>query len=355
MIYSILALNVGLNLMSDFTYRWNLNDLEKVEKNNLKVFSCFSCGGGSTMGYKMSGFEVIGCNEIDPEMMEVYKQNHNPKYSFLESITTFKLREDLPRELYGLDILDGSPPCSSFSITGNREKDWGKQKKFKEGQKDQILDDLFFHFIDLAHKLRPKVIVAENVKGMIIGKAKGYVKQVISLLKTAGYDVQLFLLNGATMGLPQRRERIFFIARRNDLNWSDLKLSFNEKAIPAKVALADIIDEFYNDCSKSINKKYWDKCKPGKKFNSVHPKGHLFNLFRVSKDLPFPTLTACSGRKFYRWDKMATFSTKQLCRISSFPENFKNTEASLRYQLGMSVPPLMMHKISRQIYKQWFQ
>ena len=47
-----------------FTYEWNLSDLQKVEKNGLNVFSCFSCGGGSTMGYKMSGFNVIGCNEI---------------------------------------------------------------------------------------------------------------------------------------------------------------------------------------------------------------------------------------------------------------------------------------------------
>ena len=68
--------------MTRFTYKWKLTDLEKVEKNGLKVFSCFSCGGGSTMGYKMSGFEVIGCNEIDPEMMEIYKKNHKIKLIF---------------------------------------------------------------------------------------------------------------------------------------------------------------------------------------------------------------------------------------------------------------------------------
>ena len=120
MIYSILVLNVGLNLMNKFTYKWYLKDLEKVEKCGLKVFSCFACGGGSTMGYKMSGCEVIGCNEIDPEMMQVYRLNHNPKYYFLEGIQTFKNRNDLPKELYELDILDGSPPCSSFSMAGNQ-------------------------------------------------------------------------------------------------------------------------------------------------------------------------------------------------------------------------------------------
>ena len=115
-----------------FPYRWTLKDA-KFTKDKGKVFSCFACGGGSTMGYKLAGFDVIGCNEIDPKMMEAYKANHNPKYAFLEPIQTFKLREDLPEELYGLDILDGSPPCSSFSMAGNREKDWGKDKVFREG------------------------------------------------------------------------------------------------------------------------------------------------------------------------------------------------------------------------------
>ncbi|WP_250481369.1 DNA cytosine methyltransferase, partial [Caballeronia sp. GAOx1] len=81
-------------------------------------------------------------NDIDKKMIEVYKLNHNPKYSFLESITTFAKRKDLPKELYELDILDGSPPCSSFSMAGNREKDWGKEKIFREGQELQVLDTL---------------------------------------------------------------------------------------------------------------------------------------------------------------------------------------------------------------------
>jgi DNA (cytosine-5)-methyltransferase 1 len=116
-----------------FNYRWTLKDAV-FTKDTGKVFSCFACGGGSTMGYKLAGFDVLGCNEIDPKMIEAYRLNHHPKYSFLEPIQEFKNRKDLPKELYELDILDGSPPCSSFSISGNREKDWGKEKKFREGQ-----------------------------------------------------------------------------------------------------------------------------------------------------------------------------------------------------------------------------
>ena len=151
-------------------YNWKLKE-KKFTKDKGKVFSCFSCGGGSTMGYKLAGFDVLGCNEIDPKMMEVYIENHKPKYSYLEGIQTFKKRKDLPKELYDLDILDGSPPCSSFSIAGNRDEDWGKEKKFREGQAEQVLDTLFFDFIDLAKELQPKVVVAENVKGLLMGNA----------------------------------------------------------------------------------------------------------------------------------------------------------------------------------------
>lgn len=338
-----------------FTYKWSLKDLAKVKKNGLKVFSCFACGGGSTMGYKMSGFEVIGCNEIDPEMIEVYRKNHSPKYSYLEGIQDFKKRNDLPKEFFELDVLDGSPPCSSFSMSGSREKEWGNEKKFREGQSEQVLDDLFFHFIDLAKKLRPKVVVAENVKGMLVGNAKGYVKQVISGFSEIGYDVQLFLLNGASMGLPQSRERVFFICRRRDLKLPALKLEFNERPIPVKEAIGDIIDDIGADKSKSTTKKYWDKCVPGKSFASVHPKGSLFNWYKIDPERPFPTIASSSIDMFMRWDVMATFTTPQVLRFGSFPSDYQGkSEASLRYQVGMSVPPIMMHKISDQIFKQWF-
>src|SRR5574343_474010 len=135
-----------------FPYKWTLQNAN-FTKDKGKVFSCFACGGGSTMGYKLAGFDVIGFNEIDPKMADCYIANHNPKYAFVEPIQTFKDRTDLPPQLYQLDILDGSPPCSSFSITGNREKDWGKEKKFREGQSLQVLGTLFFDFIDFAKEL----------------------------------------------------------------------------------------------------------------------------------------------------------------------------------------------------------
>jgi len=337
-----------------FTYNWKLSDLKKVKKNGLKVFSCFACGGGSTMGYKMSGFEVLGCNEIDKDMIEIYKKNHNPKYAFLESIETFRLRKDLPQELFELDVLDGSPPCSSFSMAGNREKDWGKDKKFREGQANQVLDDLFFHYIELAKKLQPKVVVAENVKGMLFGNAKGYVKEIIKGFSDAGYEVQLFLLNAASMGLPQKRERVFFICRRKDLKLPKLKVDFNERPISVKEAFETIEDINYKggDRSDSILLPVWKKCKPGESFGK-HNNNSAFSQTKVSLNEPSRTVTASND--LWHYDTPRSLSKYEVSVLSSFPldYSFKSDNLAI-YQMGMSVAPLVMHKVSEQIKKQWF-
>ena len=68
------------------------------------------------MGYRLAGYDVIGINEIDPVLAEIYNTNLKPRLTYVEPIQSFKDRTDLPEELFNLDILDGSPPCSSFSM-----------------------------------------------------------------------------------------------------------------------------------------------------------------------------------------------------------------------------------------------
>lgn len=337
------------------SFKWNLSDLKKVKGNNLKVFSCFACGGGSTMGYKLAGFTVIGANEIDPEMAWHYKNNHKPKHYFLEDIRLFRKRDDLPKELFNLDILDGSPPCSSFSMAGAREDGWGKNKKFREGQSEQILDDLFFDFIKLAEKLKPKVVIAENVKGMLAGNARGYVKQVIKDFSDIGYNVQLFLLNSASMGVPQRRERVFFICSRKDLKLSKLELNFNQKMIPMSVVVNDkTIKHMGKPLSESFA-KWWKKCAPGKAFSSVHPRGSYFNSFKLSPDIPANTITATGGAVQALWNESRCLSDDEILLTGSYPLDYKfSGRVEVKYLIGMSVPPLMTYGVASEIYKQWF-
>jgi DNA (cytosine-5)-methyltransferase 1 len=346
-----------------YNYRWRLSETN-FTKDKGKVFSCFACGGGSTMGYKLAGFDVLGCNEIDPKMMKAYTENHKPKYSFLEPIQTFKDRNDLPNELYNLDILDGSPPCSSFSMAGKREKDWGKEKKFKEGQAKQVLDTLFFDFIDLANKLKPKVVIAENVKGLLLGSAKSYVRQIYREMDKAGYYCQHWLLNASKMGVPQRRERVFFIGLRKDLakpflqqtdffTYSPkLNLFFNDKPIAFK-------DFDTGLCGKKLANfaiKHYEFVKPGESIcNALRRKGHketLFSYAKINPDKPLKTITAAESGEF-RHDKPYFINDNDLILAGSFPIDYNFCNLQIKYLIGMSVPPVMTARIAQRIYNQW--
>lgn len=335
-----------------FPYKWYLKDgypSKNIQPNNYNVFGTFICGGGSTMGYKLAGFNHLGGVEIDPPIADIYKTNHNPKYLYLEDIRKFVKRSDIPQELYNLDLLDGSPPCSSFSMAGNREKDWGKKKVFKEGQSEQVLDDLFFEYIELAKKLQPKIVLAENVKGLIQGNAKLYVKRIFKAFDEAGYNVQLFLLNAASMGVPQKRERVFFICQRKDLNYKPLKLTFNEKPIV-------FTEVESNDIGKPITGEMlplWKICKEGKSLSTVHPKGNYFGSHKVSPNEVPNTVIASTSSPLLHYNKPNYISKNEVCQIGSYPldYNFKNVEP--KYLIGMSVPPVMTAQIANQIRLQW--
>lgn len=336
---------------------WKLSDLKSVQQNGYKVFSCFACGGGSSMGYKLAGFDVIGALEIDPSMMKLYQLNLRPEYSYMMDIREFnKLADhDLPRELFELDILDGSPPCSSFSIAGAREGKWGKSTKFREGQKAQILDDLFFHFIDTAKRLKPKIVIAENVRGLVVGKAKGYIKQIRQRFDDIGYDLQLFLLNSANMGMPQARERTFFIARKRDLKLKAVSLGFNEPPISVTTAFEGVRitkfanDEHFTQLTQNTH-LLWQKTKPGNNLASVHPNGSRFNEKKLHPNRPAPTLTThCLPM---HWNEPRRITLAEAIRLQTFPDDYKFAHLNGFYTLGMAVPPLMMQKIAHKVKTQ---
>jgi DNA (cytosine-5)-methyltransferase 1 len=315
------------------------------------------------MGYKLAGFDVLGCNEIDPKMIEAYRTNHKPKYSYLEPIQTFKERKDLPKELYNLDILDGSPPCSSFSMAGNREKDWGKEKKFREGQADQVLDTLFFDFIDLAKELQPKVVVAENVAGMMMGTAKEYVKKVYEEFKKAGYQLRIepYLLDASKMGVPQRRRRVFFVALRNDLapkfmeqvdmfqQAPKLELNFNETPIPFKEIKQNQkrkpIHEAYDYCIKNKTSdfaQYFEKIKGKRKYFNTRL---IFNK-NVCDTITGDCTHVIEGEKAY-------INDAELKSAGTYPVDYNFIKNKPSYLIGMSVPPVMTAQIATEIYNQW--
>ncbi|XP_014489573.1 uncharacterized protein LOC106752405 [Vigna radiata var. radiata] len=312
------------------------------------------------MGYKLAGFDHLGGVEIDPKIAKLYIKNHNPKYFYPEDVRDFNKRNDLPTELYDLDILDGSPPCTTFSMTGKREQTWGVKKLFREGQKKQTLDDLVLVYCDTIGKLRPKVAVLENVPGIIAGRAKKYAIEVHERLNSIGYDVQLFQLNSATMGVPQARERIFFIARRKDLKLPKLKFEFNEPPIPfghiadkgcklgnPKPLIPSLSDRWsyltYADPSfRYADAKYRNKKEANSFFSS-----------KLHYDDKVANTLVCSGDFVYYHEKR-NLTDVEYRRMSSFPSDYDFCTANVRYVCGMSVPPLMIARVANSIREQCF-
>ena len=215
---------------------------------------------------------------------------------------------------------------------------------------------LFFNFIETAKKLQPKVVIAENVKGMLAGNAKGYVVEIGRKMKEAGYDVQLFCLNAATMGVPQKRERVFFICHRSDLKLPKLQLKFSEKPITwgeikdenseGRKPLSSR-DKMYIDTHNWINGRLQKLKTESKQVGGV-------GFYYMPRDRMVCS-TVISGARYVNHDKMALWSTKEFCRAQSFPEDFDFIKSQPQYVIGMSVPQVMMAQVAHQVYEQWLK
>lgn len=311
------------------------------------------------MGYKLAGCDVIAANDIDPEMAWHYKHNLNPKHYFLCPIRDL-LTKDLPQELFNLDILDGSPPCSTFSMAGSREKAWGKKKHFREGQAKQVLSDLFFDYLDLVERLKPRVAIAENVKGMIIGNAKGYTKLVMQRFREIGYRPQLFLINAADCGVPQRRERVFFCALRTDIEKPKLKLAPRHRWISAGEAIMDLQHLPENQQQRITSQKelcYWQNTEQGCSLavgcEAVSGNRAWFNNYKLHSKWPAFTLSSTYSN-FTHWSEPRRLSYLEFKRLGSFPDDYHaKTDKIGKYMIGMSVPPRMTKVVADAVCEQW--
>ena len=312
------------------------------------------------MGYKMAGCEIVAANDIDPEMAWHYKRNLHPPRYYLCPIRDL-LTADLPPELFDLDILDGSPPCSTFSMAGSREKAWGKDKHFREGQAKQVLSDLFFDYLDLVERLRPKVAIAENVKGMIVGNAKGYTKLVMQRFREIGYRPQLFLVNAADCGVPQKRERVFFCAIREDLPGGKLELNPSHRWISAGEATRDVQEltdaERKASQATKLESMYWRATRPGSSLSEgcqkIAGRHAWFNNYKLDGQKPCFTLSSTHGN-FTHWEDPRKLTFREWKRLGSFPDDYhaKNDKIG-KYMIGMSVPPRMTEAVARAVIRQW--
>lgn len=215
---------------------------------------------------------------------------------------------------------------------------------------------LVFIYCDTIQKLMPKVCLLENVSGLLKGNGKAYAKKIMQKIEESSYNVQVFLLNAATMGVPQMRERTFIIGLRNDYKLPKLQLNFNEPAI--------LFREIQDDTDLSSNltpyqRQLWNKRKPTDyNFGDIiEREEHRLSMFSNpifhTNRIPF-TLTSSAGTNAL-FDLPRGINEYETKCISTFPQDYNSGDVKLQWLVGMSVPPVMTAQISYQIYQQWLK
>ena len=224
----------------------------------------------------------------------------------------------------------------------------------EKGQEVQTLDDLFFVFLDTVEKLQPKIVVAENVTGLITGKAKGYVNMIIKRFHDLGYEVQIFKLNAAFMDVPQARERVFFIANR--MKYPKLRLEFDHDVI----TFGEVRSEKGEPVGEGqITKTLLERAnaKDRKLEHTLKrltgEKGKYYSSMLIQDAQVAPTVTS-AGMYFRLYDKLQ-LSEADFRNVQTFPQDYNFKKQSAQYVCGMSVPPNMMANIATEIYEQWLR
>ena len=336
--------------------------LKETEHDNHKfVFvSLFAGGGGSSTGYRMAGGKSLLINEFVQDAANTYQANwKNTKIltDDVKKITGAQILKEINMKKGELDLLDGSPPCSAFSVAGTRDKNWGKTKTYSDTKQEKI-EDLFFEYIRIIKDIMPKVFVAENVAGLSMGKAKGYLNEILRKMRDAGYHVECKKLDAKWLGVPQSRNRLIFVGIRNDLFRPGMSGCFHPKPFTKTINLKQAFKGLtFTDTDRTDTYlkqykiyQYLKYMKEGEQ----HDK--RFNLIKASRNSVCPCITATSAclsaAAPKHWDNRG-FTVAETKRIMSVPDDYILTGSYVKQieRLGRMVAPLMMKGVADAILK----
>ncbi len=383
--------------------RYTLDDLKKSSDRKLfSYISFFAGGGGSSAGYKLAGGDCRFVNEFQQVAVDTYLENwpNTPHIcGDIKNITGQQIMEMTGLKVGELDILDGSPPCPPFSMSGTKQKGWN-QEKMAYGMKQQNIEDLTWEMIRIAEEMQPRIIVCENVKGLTMDYAKSHLDKMCADFEAIGYTTIYKVLNGIHFGVPQKRQRVFIISIRNDvlddisMPWmlvsslfpdgadeeptledaiGDLRLD-NENSVeayelcesmkksakykwlkrlpknPEKVVSVgdDVVGPWYDKLI--AHRKKWGKSIPEKKTSFYqsrrvpwHQASHTLSEQGLQTSLAVH-LHASEDR---------VYTTKESKRIMTLPEDYKLT-GTLNEKLariGLMVAPMMMKYVAESLYE----
>lgn len=358
------------------------------------------CGcGGLSAGLRMAGFRILAGVDIEPRYMATFTHNFPEAHSFcldLSKTPPSSLMERLRIEPSELTLLAGGPPCQGFS------KNVPRRRRYLDSPNNKLVKT----FLDYCERLKPKLILMENVAEMKNGFDQTYTDEILSRLKEAGYTVTHGVLNAADYGIPQRRRRAFFIASRDGIRLEFPKPTHaphsNEGFLfkmPAQICVWDAIGDLpplkHGEgkpvCEYACEpfSDYQRLMRNGAKFVTNHvarrlqpiqyerlasllpgqgltdlpkhlrPKSGYSGAYgRLTKDMVAPTITRWvfhpgSGRWGHPVD-IRVLTIREVARIQGFPDSFHfvGTYTQQAAQVGNAVPPLLAARIAESLLKQ---
>lgn len=312
----------------------------------MKVISTFAGCGGSSLGYKMAGCEVVAAVEWDDHAVQCYRLNHpttHVHHGDIAKVDGAALLAAVGLAVGDLDVLDGSPPCQGFSTAGKRQLDDPRNSLFK--QQLRLIDEM-----------RPRNVVIENVSGMVKGKMRGVAAEIVRELRDRGYAVAAGVLNAKYFGVAQARERVFFIGSR-----------VGQPVLPpaqthprsCRSALAGVEpDEVIAPIAKS-ERLLANRLRVGENgaamLERLGRKPNWFSVAQLDPSKPAPTIIKCGGRTstgLWHWERRR-LTIREALVLQGFPPDYQlpGTFTQRWARIGNSVCPPVTCAIAKQLQK----
>ena len=325
----------------------NKKTKNNLVKNPIQTVSLFSGCGGSDLGllggfrfaeknFPKLRFSIEYANDINLHAAETYKKNIG------DHIDVSDINEVGADEIPNHDFLIGGFPCQSFSIAGQRK-----------GLDDER-GELYMHMVKILHKKKPRVFVAENVKGILSVDGGKAFEKIFSDFESAGYKIKYKIINASDYGVPQKRERVFVVGIRNDIK-KDFEFP---SPVSHRVVLGDVLQS-----KNEIDQKYFfsERAHEGlKRANKAFNKGRAQDVCEpcntISTHLAKASLNGTDPVISIGKDKYRRLTPLEAARIQSFPDEFEfvGSDAKKYIQIGNAIPPVAMWHIAKAIQQQIF-
>jgi DNA (cytosine-5)-methyltransferase 1 len=345
-----------------FNSRWD--EEEKIKpKRDFKLVELFAGAGGLALGLEQAGLKTILLNEINKDACKTLRINR-PKWNIIEDDITNVSFSHLEGKV---DLLTGGFPCQAFSYAG-------KKLGFEDTR-----GTMFFEFARTLQEIKPKVFLAENVRGLLSHDNGRTLETIINIIDELGYTlVENNIYKSLFYKVPQKRERLILIGVKKDLvnKTNFIPPSPYKRILTVKDALK--AGELYSeDVPNSEGQKYPERKKEilehvpeggywrdlPLELQKEYMKGSFFlgggktgMARRLSWNEPSLTLTCAPAQKqTERCHPQETrpLTTREYARIQTFPDDwiFQGSISSIYKQIGNAVPVNMAAAIGRSIVR----